>query len=154
MRCYRKILKISWTKRITNDEMPERVSVKWSMCKGPVKWRTEWISHIIRLEGIVTNDHRRGHRRESYKGKPRHLWKIIKDCDSYRWKGKQTTERDEEKLQTNLRFENYGGGRLSFKSRCCQVDSHSRLFQTIEPLNTNTHFAKQFRKHFNDNMRL
>jgi hypothetical protein len=66
MWCYRRMQKISWTDRITNEEVLERVSERKSM--SIQKRRNEFIGHILRynglllliLEGIIDEKNHRG----------------------------------------------------------------------------------------------
>jgi len=54
IRCYRRMQKISWTDRMTNEEVLERVLERRSLWKSIKKRRKEWrIGHILRHGGLL-----------------------------------------------------------------------------------------------------
>lgn len=53
MWCYRRMKKIRWTDRITNEEVLEGVSEKKSIWKNIQKRRNELIGHILRHDGLL-----------------------------------------------------------------------------------------------------
>jgi len=82
MRCYWRTKKISWTDRITNEEVLERVSESKSIWKSVLqKRRNELIGRTLRhdglllliLEGIIDGKNRRGRPRLQ------HISQIIED---------------------------------------------------------------------------
>jgi hypothetical protein len=53
MWCYRRMKKIRWTDRITNEEVLERISKRKSMWKSIQKRRNELIGPILRYDGLL-----------------------------------------------------------------------------------------------------
>ena len=106
MWCYRRMEKIRWTDRMTNEEVLERVSEKKSIWKSIQKRRNELIGHILRhdgllgliLEGLVDGKNHRGRPRLQY------ISQIIEDqgCSSYQELKRKASDREAWKLlQTN-----------------------------------------------------
>lgn len=106
MWCYRRMQKISWTDRITNEEVLEKVSERKSMWKSIQKRRNELIGHILRhdglllliLEGVIDGKNHRGRPRLQY------ISQIMEDqgCNSYQELKRKASDREAWKLlQTN-----------------------------------------------------
>lgn len=53
MRCYRRMKKINWTDKVTNEEALERVSEMKSIWKSIQKIRNELIDHTLRHKGLL-----------------------------------------------------------------------------------------------------
>jgi len=98
--------KISWTDRITNEELLERLSERKLIWKSIQKRRNELISHIVRhhglllliLKGIIDGKNHRVRPRLKY------ISQIIEDqgCNSYQELNKKASDRETWKLlQTN-----------------------------------------------------
>lgn len=61
MRCYRRMQKISWTDRITNKEVLERIlETSWSLWKSIKRRRNEWMSNFQSRRVVRTNFRRDG----------------------------------------------------------------------------------------------
>ena len=50
---WRRIEKISWTEKITNNEVLRRVGEKCSMVNLVVNRKKNWIGHVLRREGLM-----------------------------------------------------------------------------------------------------
>jgi hypothetical protein len=72
MWCFRRMLKISWTDMVSNEEVLERMSVRRTLWSSIKKRRNEWIGHVLRhggllgliIEGCVEGKNARGRPRE------------------------------------------------------------------------------------------
>lgn len=73
--CWRRVLKIPWTKRETNKSVIERVEIKTTLEGRIVKQRLRYFGHIIRKDGSLEKDLMlptcEGRRR---RGRPRQRW--------------------------------------------------------------------------------
>ena len=49
---FRRILKVSWTERVSNDEVLRRAGVERSLLKSIRKRQLEFLGHIMRKEGL------------------------------------------------------------------------------------------------------
>ncbi|KAF0693084.1 Uncharacterized protein FWK35_00035702, partial [Aphis craccivora] len=95
MWCFRRMLKISWTNMVSNEEVLERMSRR----------RNEWIGHVLRhggllgliIEGCVEGKNARGRPRMEY------MQQIIEDqgCTSYKETKRKASNREEWRIATN-----------------------------------------------------
>ena len=53
MRCYRKLLKINWVDKVTNEEVLILVKEKRSLYANIKRRRDKLIGHILRHEGVA-----------------------------------------------------------------------------------------------------
>lgn len=53
MWCYRRMLKISWVEKVTNEQVLRRLSEEMSLLKTLQKRRNTWIGHVMRHEGLL-----------------------------------------------------------------------------------------------------
>lgn len=53
MWCYKRMEKISWTDRVINEKVLERVSERKSIWKNIHKIRNELIGHTLKHEGLL-----------------------------------------------------------------------------------------------------
>ena len=85
--CWRRILKIKWTDRITNEEVFQRVKEERLLLKMLNNRRYSWIGHIIRNNEFVVNIMERAISGKKAMGRPRlqYLKQVArnKDADSY-----------------------------------------------------------------------
>ena len=105
MWCYRRMEKISWRDRVTNEDVLRRVQENRSLWRNIQKRRVTLIGHILRhnnfikgiLEGIVEGRTRRGRPRLSYIGQ------IISDigCQTYAHLKRKADRRTEWRVAAN-----------------------------------------------------
>ena len=53
MWCYRKLLKISWVDKVTNEGVLNLVKEKRSLCASTKRLRDRLIGHAVRHEGLA-----------------------------------------------------------------------------------------------------
>jgi len=105
MWCFRRMLKISWTDMVSNEEVLKRMSVRRTLWSNIKKRRNEWIGHVLRhggllgliIEGCVEGKNARGRPRMEY------MQQIIEDqgCTSYKETRKKASNREEWRIATN-----------------------------------------------------
>ncbi|MGX9339109.1 hypothetical protein, partial [Pantoea dispersa] len=53
MWCWRRIEKVKWTDRMTNDEVLRRVGEKKAILNTILQRKANWIGHILRHGGLI-----------------------------------------------------------------------------------------------------
>jgi len=95
MLCYRRMLKMSWTDMVTNEEVLERMSKRRTLWNSIKNRRNEWVGHVLRYGGllglIIEGKNARGIPRMEY------MQQIIKDqgCNSYEETKRKARNREE-----------------------------------------------------------
>jgi hypothetical protein len=69
--CWRRILKIKWTDRITNDDVFQRAKEERLFLKNLKNRRHSWLGHIIRQKEFVVNILEGTTSRQKAVGRPR-----------------------------------------------------------------------------------
>lgn len=105
MWCFRRMLKISWTDMVSNEEVLERMPVRRTLWSSIKRRRNEWIGHVLRhggllgliIEGCVEGKNARGRPRMEY------MQQIIEDqgCTSYKETKRKASNREEWRIATN-----------------------------------------------------
>ena len=87
MWCYRRMLKVRWVDRITNEEVLYRVGEKRSLWRNLTKRRDRLIGHILRHEGLVKLVLEGSVGGKNGRGRPRHEYdkqiRVDVGCNSY-----------------------------------------------------------------------
>lgn len=88
MWCWRRLLKISWTEKVTNKEVLERVQEEKHILKTASKRRHKWIGHILRHNEYMTNILEGTLEGSSTRGRPRqqYMEDVTKECKQRNYK--------------------------------------------------------------------
>ena len=96
--CYRRMLKIPWMDRVTNEEVIRRMKETPCLWKTLQKRRDIWIGHIIRQEGLVKTILEGSVEGRNCRGRPRleYIRQVMEDtgCHTYREMKRLTEDRE------------------------------------------------------------
>ncbi|XP_025417940.1 uncharacterized protein LOC112688792 [Sipha flava] len=105
MRCFRRMLKISWTDMVSNEEVLERMSARRTLWSSIKKRRNEWIGHVLRHGGLLGSIIEGCEEGKNARGIPRmkYMQQIIEDqgCTSYKETKRKASNREEWRIATN-----------------------------------------------------
>ena len=73
MWCWRRMEKIKWSEKVTNEQVLDRIGEKWTLLNNILRRKVNWIGHILRrncllhvaIEGQITEVKRVGRRRRT-----------------------------------------------------------------------------------------